>query len=318
MRLALVCALAVLNIGVVSAAFEHDTSGDAKWLEANAKKDGVTIMKSGLQYRVVDSAPPGSPHPRGSQWCTVHYTGTLVDGYIFDSSRRCGGPKDWVCPPKEFKPKKLIKGWSEALQLMSPGDRWMLYIPADLGYGESGYGDPQEIPPGATLIFDVELISFDDTKGFFDHPNAVPMAIGGAFVLVLLLYCTQGGGGPQVSASHILVADQALCIKMKELLDALPAADVPAKFEQLAKSKSTCPSASSGGSLGQFSRGQMTPAFDEVCWTAPIGVVQGPVATDFGYHLILVTARSASADGSPASSTSAAADAAAQADGKED
>ena len=307
MQLLLVFALVVLNISAVTAVFNYDASGDKAWLEINGKKEDVIVLPSGLQYTVVQSAPPGSPHPSSSQKCTVHYTGSLIDGYTFDSSRRCGGPKDWVCPPKEFWPSRLIKGWSEALQLMSPGDRWMLYIPAELGYGEQGFGDPQDIPPGATLIFDVELISMENTKGWFDDPNAVPLAIG-AFILLLLFYISRGGGGPQVRASHILVAEQALCAKMKELLDALPAADVPEKFAQLAKSKSTCPSASSGGSLGQFGRGQMTPAFDEACWTAPIGVVQGPVATEFGYHLILVTARSA--DGSPASSTSPAASAA--------
>ena len=74
-------------------------------------------------------------------------------------------------------------------------------------------------------------------------------------------------------ASHILVADEVLCGKIKELLDSVPAADVPTKFAALATSKSTCSSATSGGSLGQFGRGQMVPAFDEVCWTAPIGVV---------------------------------------------
>ena len=101
------------------------------------------------------------------------------------------------------------------------------------------------------------------------------------------------GGGRKVSASHILVASEALCQELAKQLRALPTAEqVSAKFAALAKEHSSCPSGKSGGgALGTFTAGQMVPAFDKVCWEAPVGAVMGPVQTQFGFHLIVVTHR---------------------------
>jgi len=95
-----------------------------------------------------------------------------------------------------------------------------------------------------------------------------------------------GGGGKRVSASHILVKTLEEASSLKAQLAG------GADFATLAKAHSTCPSGKKGGSLGTFSPGQMVPAFDKVCWSAPIAEVQGPVETQFGHHLILVTERS--------------------------
>jgi FKBP-type peptidyl-prolyl cis-trans isomerase len=116
------------------------------FLEANKSKEGVKITPSGLQYKVITSGT--GKKPSASDRVTVHYTGKLVDGTEFDSSVRRGSPAT-------FGLNEVIRGWTEGLQLMSEGDKWMLYIPYELGYGERGSG---QIPPFATLIFEVEMI----------------------------------------------------------------------------------------------------------------------------------------------------------------
>ena len=112
---------------LVSGAYDHTE----QWLTENAQKEGVVTLASGLQYKIIKSAPAGGAKPKKSEKCKCHYTGTLIDGEEFDSSRKRG-------KPTTFKPSGVIAGWTEALQLMSPGDKWMLYIPARLGYGSSG------------------------------------------------------------------------------------------------------------------------------------------------------------------------------------
>ena len=120
-----------------------------KFLEANAKKPGVIVRPSGLQYQVLvagkDSTKPG---PADKVRC--HYHGTLINGTIFDSSVDRG-------QPAEFSLNQVIKGWTEALQLMTVGSKWRLFIPAELAYGDMARG-PQ-LPGGSTLIFDVELLA---------------------------------------------------------------------------------------------------------------------------------------------------------------
>lgn len=119
-----------------------------KFLEENAKKEGVVVLPSGLQYKILESGKGKTPTKENKVKC--HYKGTLIDGKVFDSSIDRG-------EPIEFSVGGVIKGWTEALQLMKEGDKWMLYIPSDLGYGDQGTpGGP--IPPGATLIFEVQLL----------------------------------------------------------------------------------------------------------------------------------------------------------------
>ncbi len=117
-----------------------------KFLEENAKREGVVTLPSGLQYEVLTSAIGKKPTAKDSVKC--HYHGTLIDGTVFDSSVRRG-------QPATFGVTQVIQGWVEALQLMSVGSKWRLYLPYNLAYGERGAGS---IPPFATLIFDVELL----------------------------------------------------------------------------------------------------------------------------------------------------------------
>jgi FKBP-type peptidyl-prolyl cis-trans isomerase FklB len=117
------------------------------YLAENKKKKGVKVLPSGLQYRVISQGKGKTP--KAADTVTVHYKGMLADGTEFDSSYKRG-------QPATFPVNGVIKGWTEALQLMKEGSKWELVIPADLAYGEQGRPG---IPPGSTLIFEVELIS---------------------------------------------------------------------------------------------------------------------------------------------------------------
>lgn len=117
------------------------------FLDANKVKAGIVTTASGLQYQKI--AQGAGKTPTANDNVTVHYTGKLIDGTTFDSSVERG-------QPATFGVSQVIRGWTEALQLMKEGDKFMLFIPSDLGYGERGAG--AQIPPHATLIFEVELI----------------------------------------------------------------------------------------------------------------------------------------------------------------
>lgn len=121
---------------------------EKEFFEANAKKQGVKTTDFGLQYIVLESGTGKTPGPNDN--VTVHYTGTLIDGTKFDSSIDRN-------EPATFPVNGVIQGWTKALQMMKEGDKWRIFIPYSLGYGERGAGGA--IPPYSTLIFDVELIS---------------------------------------------------------------------------------------------------------------------------------------------------------------
>jgi len=120
-----------------------------EFLEDNMKKDGVHVLPSGLQYKIIKEGIGVSPTLANK--VKTHYKGTLLDGTEFDSSYERG-------EPIEFKLGGVIKGWQEALKLMKPGSKWILYIHPDLGYGERGTGP---IPANSLLIFEIELLSVE-------------------------------------------------------------------------------------------------------------------------------------------------------------
>ena len=117
------------------------------FLAENAKKEGIVTLPSGLQYQVLQEGNGKKPSATDRVKC--HYEGTLIDGTLFDSSIKRG-------QPAVFGVNQVIKGWVEALQLMSEGSKWRLFIPSALGYGAQQAGEM--IPPHSTLIFEVELI----------------------------------------------------------------------------------------------------------------------------------------------------------------
>lgn len=125
---------------------ELEAEGKA-FLEENKKANGVVVTNSGLQYEILTKG--AGEKPVASSTVRVHYTGSLIDGTVFDSSVKRG-------TPAEFPVSGVIRGWTEALQLMPVGSKWRLTIPHDLAYGERGAG--ASIPPFSTLIFEVELL----------------------------------------------------------------------------------------------------------------------------------------------------------------
>jgi len=154
MRLALVVLAAGLSLlaacqrGPDPKVLAANAEAGKAFLEKNASEPGVRALPSGLQYQVVKSGPAEGVRPLPGDQIKVHYEGKLLTGEVFDSSYERGVPA--VMPLDG-----LIPGWVEALQLMRPGDEWRIFVPAALGYGDEGGGP---IPPGATLVFRIELI----------------------------------------------------------------------------------------------------------------------------------------------------------------
>ena len=128
----------------------ENKSAGVSFLAENGKKKGVTTLPTGLQYEVLTEGT--GEMPGATDKVTVHYTGTLMDGTVFDSSVDRG-------EPATFGVNQVIAGWTEALQLMKKGSKWKLVIPSDLAYGDRGAGG--QIGPDATLIFEVELIEIN-------------------------------------------------------------------------------------------------------------------------------------------------------------
>jgi FKBP-type peptidyl-prolyl cis-trans isomerase FklB len=136
--------------------------GDA-FLAANKTKEGVVALPSGLQYKILTAGT--GPKPTAADKVECNYRGTLLQGTEFDSSYKRG-------KPVTFQVGEVIKGWSEALQLMPVGSKWQLFVPPDLAYGDRGAG--QEIGPNSTLIFEVELLSIAPKTDAAPKANAKP------------------------------------------------------------------------------------------------------------------------------------------------
>jgi FKBP-type peptidyl-prolyl cis-trans isomerase FklB len=135
----------------MKAAAEENKKEGAEFLAANKIKDGVVTLPSGLQYKILTEGT--GPKPTATDTVSCNYRGTLTNGTEFDSSYKRG-------QPLSIQVNGVIRGWTEALQLMPVGSKWQLFIPSDLGYGDRGSG--AVIGPGATLVFEVELLSIQD------------------------------------------------------------------------------------------------------------------------------------------------------------
>jgi len=144
-------------------AAETNKTEGASFLAANKGKEGVITSPSGLQYKVLTEGT--GPKPTAADTVVCNYKGTLVNGTEFDSSAKHGGPAT-------FPVGGVIKGWTEALQLMPTGSKWQLFIPSNLAYGERGAG--ADIGPDATLIFEVELVAIQEKKEAAKEPAKEP------------------------------------------------------------------------------------------------------------------------------------------------
>lgn len=143
--------LAGCNKGPVQTDAEKEAAANLRaadfFLASNARADGVQTLPSGVQYKVIQAGPPGGERPDGNDMVRVDYEGTLIDGTVFDSSFLNGRPN-------VFTVENMVPGFRDALQHMSVGDEWYVYIPPALGYGEQDKGD---IPPNSALIFRLKL-----------------------------------------------------------------------------------------------------------------------------------------------------------------
>jgi FKBP-type peptidyl-prolyl cis-trans isomerase FklB len=135
---------------IQEAAGANKKEGEA-FLADNKAKEGVVALPSGLQYKILKEGT--GPKPAATDSVVCNYQGTLINGKEFDSSYKRG-------QPATFPVNGVIKGWTEALQLMPVGSKWQLFIPSELAYGDRGAG--ADIGPGATLVFEVELLSIED------------------------------------------------------------------------------------------------------------------------------------------------------------
>ena len=136
-----------------AAAGEAAKAAGEKFLAENAKKEGVKVTKSGLQYKVI--RPGTGQKPTKSNTVSTHYRGRFIDGKVFDQSYEGDAPVA-TDEPVSFGVTQVISGWTEALQLMQVGAKYQLYIPSDLAYGPQGRPG---IPPNSTLVFDIELLN---------------------------------------------------------------------------------------------------------------------------------------------------------------
>jgi FKBP-type peptidyl-prolyl cis-trans isomerase len=152
---AVVLSLSVAACGHKGPRAQAAPAADASFLASNAKAPGVITLPSGLQYKIVHSGPATGVRPGPADEVKVNYEGKLINGTVFDSSFQRGEPADLPL-------QGLIPGWVEALQLMHPGDEWMLYVPPELGYGANS---PDPIPPNSVLVFRIQLL------GVLQHPG---------------------------------------------------------------------------------------------------------------------------------------------------
>lgn len=139
-----------------------DPAGDETAIRAaqdflikNGREEGVVTTPTGLQYRIVESGPATGGSADSNDLVRVHYEGTLVDGTVFDSSFERGAPV-------VFSPEQVVKGWTEALQMMRPGDEWLLYVPPALGYGDRAAGP---IPANSVLVFRLKVLDVAPVPG---------------------------------------------------------------------------------------------------------------------------------------------------------
>lgn len=164
--IAVMAALALAACGrsenVSGADAEAAKKAAQEFLIENSKVEGVKSLPSGLQYKIVTSGPADGKSPDSNDLVSVHYEGTLTDGTVFDSSFGRGSPA-------VFAPDQVVKGWTEALQLMRPGDEWYLYVPPELGYGENQAGP---IPAHSVLVFRLQVLNVADVPG--GHKGGAP------------------------------------------------------------------------------------------------------------------------------------------------
>jgi len=154
---------AALVASMVTITLASNPAGVA-YLETKALESDVVKTPTGLQYKVLESGPVEGRHPGLTDPCKCHYAGTMIDGQEFDSSYKRG-------TPATFAPRQVIRGWTEAMQLMRPGDKWELYIPSELAYGSQDKGPI--IKADSVLVFTLQIIACKNSDEMQMSPNPV-------------------------------------------------------------------------------------------------------------------------------------------------
>jgi FKBP-type peptidyl-prolyl cis-trans isomerase FklB len=214
-----------------------------KYLAEKAKEPGVVTLPSGLLYKVLREGG-GDSHPTADSSCSCHYAGTLIDGTEFDSSYGRGDPTD-------FAPNQVIKGWTEAMQLMVEGDKWEMYIPSELAYGEGG--SPPKIPGGSALVFQMEIIKINGDKVPAERCDPINENKGCSAMEIKYIEKIQGKYGDDLSPiTDVLSKVEAAGKKGKKELSAWMKGELGIKVRACMRAEnSTLPLTLSAGGVAQ-------------------------------------------------------------------
>jgi FKBP-type peptidyl-prolyl cis-trans isomerase FkpA len=228
----------------------------------------AAVVEAPRSEVIIEDVSVGSGDAAGpGDHVTVHYTGTLTDGTVFDTSRKRNHPFDFV-----LSRGQVIRGWDQGVAGMKVGGKRKLTIPPSLGYGVSG--QPPSIPPNATLKFDVELLAIEHASAL---EAAHPRMISARHVLVEYM------GARNADPSIVRTREQAKAVA-GEVLQRAKAGD---DFARLAVEYSDEPGAGArGGALGRFGRGKWVPEFDAAAFALKPGEISAVVETPFGFHII--------------------------------
>jgi len=195
--------IALWGLALVAGAWAGTNEEGRAFLAENREREEVTELPSGLQYEVLRKGAEDGPHPNLTSKCVVHYKGQLLNGQVFDSSYSRGSPTT-------FAPSQVVAGWTEALQLMRAGDKWKLFLPSELAYGESGTGGGK-IPGGAVLVFELELLEVKGPGDFFEQVTDAlkenPMIGFALFGGAYMLYQNFAGKGGGAGGKELKLAD---------------------------------------------------------------------------------------------------------------
>ncbi|GMI19270.1 hypothetical protein TeGR_g6135 [Tetraparma gracilis] len=273
---------AVLLLLHFPAALSSLSSHDA-FLSRTSSEPGIKTTPSGLMYKVLKSSTSTSPlpapvSPPPAAVVSVRYTGLLPssspssDGSYPLREFTSSGGQEHV-----FITTDLVQGWQEGLRLMRLGDEFELTLPHTLAYGPQGAGGV--IPAFSAIVFRMELTGFDEIGG-----GALDLWVWKGVVLM-----QRNLWGPvrvwYAVVHHILTRTLKECDACQQKLNS------GSTFAQVAKANSICDSASSNGYLGSYESGTCILAFEKVMWKAKIGEVVGPIKSDFGWHLLMITSR---------------------------
>eukprot|EP00927_Polykrikos_kofoidii_P068936 TRINITY_DN64295_c0_g1_i1.p1 TRINITY_DN64295_c0_g1~~TRINITY_DN64295_c0_g1_i1.p1 ORF type:complete len:330 (+),score=68.58 TRINITY_DN64295_c0_g1_i1:82-1071(+) len=264
---------------------------------------GPVALRSGVKYLKVASGDGPKLQVNLTTDVTVQYEGRIIDKQEFGKMTVFDTTYDMKKPPT-LKVRSFVPGLIEALQLMKPGDKWEVLIPAKLAYGKKGRSGKKKVPPNADLMYTMEVLQMADGSrddewdkwlheplfflfGFIGINRTIIMPLLAAVFVTLVRLCWLSSLRTSATAKHIVCTTEELCYK------ALSRVNKGEDFAALAKELSTCSSGKKGGNLGKFFRDTYPPEFEKVVFDekTDIGKAYGPIKTQFGWHVVVVESR---------------------------